>query len=80
MSASSRIFAARSLPMPGISRSCLSSICATGLSADAAMVSAPRYARILNGFSPLISSRSAISERTCAMAGYPCARPWRSIR
>src|SRR6187455_1078989 len=66
--ASSRIFLARSFPMPGSSRSCASVICATP-SPHAAMVSAAdRYARILNAFSPLISSRSAISPRTCATA------------
>src|SRR6476469_6793782 len=53
--------------MPGRSRSCLSSIRATG-SAHALIVSAAeRYARILKRFSPLISRRSAISAKTCAM-------------
>jgi hypothetical protein len=53
--------------MPGISRSWLSSSRATA-SGHAAIVSdAPRYALILNAFSPLISSRSAISANTRAI-------------
>src|SRR5882672_7606647 len=53
--------------MPGSSRSCLSSMRATG-SAHALIVSAAdRYARILKRFSPLISSRSAISANTWAI-------------
>src|SRR5258705_7645708 len=67
VSASSRIFFARSLPMPGRSSSCFSSMRATG-SAHALIVSAAeRYARILKTFSPLISRRSAISAKTCAI-------------
>ena len=55
-------------PMPGSSRSAAVSSDATG-SAQALTVSAPfRYARILKGFSPLISSRSAISASTRATA------------
>src|SRR5678815_5497231 len=53
--------------MPGSSRSCFSSMRATG-SAHALIVSAAeRYARILKRFSPLISSRSAIPEKICAI-------------
>src|SRR5207302_8206501 len=60
--------AARSLPMPGISRSAAVS------SAERSCgwletISAPlRYARILNGLSFLISRRSAISSRIRAIA------------
>src|SRR5687768_9409486 len=39
---------------------------ATGSAHAASVSAAVRYARILNAFSPLISSRSAISANTCA--------------
>src|SRR5712691_7466198 len=53
--------------MPGSSSSCLSSSRETA-SGQAPIVSdAFRYARILNAFSPLISSRSAISANTRAI-------------
>ena len=68
VSAISRIRAARSLPMPG-------NLAQAGLVERAsscgwlAAMSAPlRYARILNGLSSLISSRSAISRRMRAIA------------
>src|SRR5687768_8875652 len=67
--------AARSFPIPGIARSCASSSRATA-SGQAAIVSlADRYARILNAFSPLISSRSATSPSTCAMARLSTHQP-----
>src|ERR1051325_660237 len=53
--------------MAGSSRSCFSSIRATGSAHVLIVSAADRYARILKTFSPLISSRSAISEKTCAM-------------
>src|SRR5687767_4774899 len=56
--------------MPGMARSC-SSVRYASLSVACAIVSdAFRYARILNGFSLLISSRSAISEKMRAMARF----------
>ena len=65
VSASSRIFAARSLPMPGQLAQLRLVEARDRLRPHAATMSAAlRYARILNGFSPLISSRSAISPRT----------------
>src|SRR5262245_4784620 len=61
--------------MAGSASSCFSSIRATG-SAHARMVSAAeRYARILKRFSPLISSRSAISEKTCAIGWLSTREP-----
>src|SRR5215510_13715664 len=60
--------AARSLPMPGISRRPRSSSFANSCGWFEAMSAALRYARILNGFSSLISSRSAISRRMRAIA------------
>src|SRR4051812_33492991 len=61
--------------MPGRSWSCLSSMRATG-SAHAPIVSAAvRYARILKTFSPLISSRSAISASTCAIGRLSTRQP-----
>src|SRR5262245_5952107 len=64
----SRIFAARSLPIPGISRSAVSSRVASSCGWLLAISATLRYARILNGLSPLISRRSATSSRMCAMA------------
>src|SRR5262249_36725353 len=63
VSAISRILEARSLPMPGISRSPVSSSVTRSCGWLDAMSAALRYARILKGFSSLISSRSAISRR-----------------
>src|ERR1051325_1556131 len=60
--------AARSLPMPGISRSPASSSDARSCGWFDAMSAPLRYSRILNGLSSLISSRSAISRRMRAMA------------
>src|SRR6185436_8036232 len=48
-------------------RSCASVIRATASPVVAMVSAADRYARILNAFSPLISSRSAISPSTCAI-------------
>src|SRR5436190_17083082 len=59
--------AARSLPIPGIARSCVSFMRATASPVVAMVSAAERYARILKAFSPLISSRSAISPSTCAI-------------
>src|SRR5262245_51737082 len=59
---------AMSLPLPGISRSPRSSSLANSCGWFEAMSAALRYARILNGFSSLISSRSAISRRMRAIA------------
>src|SRR5687767_9340590 len=53
--------------MPGRSRSCASSSRDTASGHAAIVSAAPRYARILNAFSPLISSRSAISANTRAI-------------
>src|ERR1043165_3297376 len=53
--------------MAGSSRSCFSSSLATGSAHVLIVSAADRYARILKTFSPLISSRSAISEKTCAI-------------
>ena len=91
VSASSRIFAARSLPTPGIVRSCCASMRATASGQVAMTSAAERYARILNAFSPLISSRSAIcakhlrdrlvihararGARTCSRAAARLRRP-----
>ena len=69
VSAISRMRAARSLPMPGISRSPVSSSRDSSCGWLATMSAPLRYARILNGFSFLISSRSAISRRMRAIAG-----------
>src|SRR5688572_9597117 len=52
--------------MPGNARSWESSMRATGSPHADRVSAAVRYARILNAFSPLISSRSAISAKTCA--------------
>src|SRR5688572_15046557 len=60
--------AARSLPMPGISRSPVTSSVATSWGWLAIMSAPFRYARILNGLSSLISRRSAISRRMRATA------------
>src|SRR4051812_34638859 len=68
VSAISRIRAARSLPMPGISRSPASSSFESSCGWLLTMSAPLRYARILNGLSSLISSRSAISRRMRAMA------------
>src|SRR5687767_13274870 len=53
--------------MPGRSRSCLPSRRETASGQVPTVSAAVRYARILKAFSPLISSRSAISPRTCAI-------------
>src|SRR4030095_10499567 len=58
--------AARSLPMPGIARSPASSRVDTACGHVAIVSAAVRYARTLNAFSSLISSRSAICGSTCA--------------
>src|SRR5689334_20265591 len=63
---SSTIFLARSFPIPGRARSSASVSCATPSLHAATVSPAERYARILNAFSPLISSRSAISPNTRA--------------
>src|SRR5689334_3989011 len=68
--------AARSLPMPGISRSPVSSSAARSCGWFDAMSAPLRYARILKGFSSLISSRSAISRRTRAMAALSNPEPF----
>src|SRR6266851_469466 len=60
--------AARSLPMPGISRKAAASSAARSCGWLAAMSAALRYARILKGLSFLISSRSAISRKILAIA------------
>src|SRR5688572_24647604 len=60
--------APRSLPIPGSSRNCASVRRATGSAVVRTTSAADRYARILNAFSPLISSRSAISPRARATA------------
>src|SRR5450759_2635931 len=60
--------AARSLPMPGISRSPVSLRSESSCGWLAAMSAPLRYARILNGLSFLISRRSAISRRMRAIA------------
>ena len=64
----SRMRSDKSLPMPGHSRSRVASRPATGSGLLATMSAPLRYARILNGFSPLSSSRSAISPSTRAIA------------
>src|SRR5688572_26202634 len=53
--------------MPGSSRSCLSSMRATGSAHALSVSAAVRYARILKAFAPLISSRSPISARILAI-------------
>ena len=64
VSASSRIFAARSLPMPGQLAQLLRRRARRRRPATRRACRPPmRYARILNAFSPLISSRSAISPK-----------------
>ena len=68
VSAISRIRAARSLPMPGISRRPAASSAASSCGWLATMSAPLRYARILNGLSFLISRRSAISRRMRAIA------------
>src|SRR6266852_4469475 len=60
--------AARSLPMPGISRSAAGSSVVSSCGWLATMSAPLRYARILNGLSSLISRRSAISRRMRAIA------------
>src|SRR5215510_10253309 len=59
---------ARSFPMPGISRSDGSLRSSRWCGWFDAMSAPFLYARILNGLSPLSSSRSAISPRIRAMA------------
>src|SRR5688572_15152585 len=54
--------------MPGMSRSCASSMRTTGSGHGASVSAADRYARILKALAPLISSRSATSANTCAIA------------
>src|SRR5580765_6015713 len=54
--------------MPGISRRPASSSCESSCGWLPVMSAPLRYARILNGFSPLISRRSAVSRRTRAIA------------
>ena len=82
VSASSRIFVGEILADARQLAQLLRRPCGATGSAQAAMVSAAeRYARILKAFSPLISSRSAISrqhlrDRTVIHA----SRPWRSMR
>src|SRR5262245_29715852 len=68
---------ARSFPMPGISRSPRSSSMANACGWLEAMSAAFRYARILNGFSSLISRRSAISRRMRAIAALSNLKPFR---
>src|SRR5688572_18580 len=53
-----------------MARSCSSFRYASVSVACAIVSDAFRYARILNGFSLLISSKSAISEKMCAMARF----------
>src|SRR5262245_3921975 len=67
--------AARSLPMPGISRRPASSSRASSCGWFAAMSAPFRYARILNGLSSLISSRSAISRRMREIAALSKREP-----
>src|SRR6185503_13148892 len=67
--------AARSLPIPGIARNCASVMRARASPVVATVSAAERYARILNAFSPLISSRSAISPSTCAIAALSTSEP-----
>src|SRR5918994_100029 len=74
VSTSSPIFAARSLPIPGRARRWASVREATGVGSWATVSDAFRYARILKGFSPLISSRSPISASTRAMARFSLTR------
>ena len=70
------ILPARSLPMPGMREALGGGQVRRPASPRCAMVSAAlRYARILNGFSPLISSRSPISASTRAMARLSTAAP-----
>src|SRR3954469_19034427 len=73
VSAASRIFFARSFPMPEIASSCVSSSSDTRTPACATVSEAFRYARILNGFSPLISSRSPTSANRRASAALSTA-------
>src|SRR5262245_59193862 len=68
---------ARSFPMPGISRSPRSSSLANACGWLEAMSAAFRYARILNGFSSLISRRWAISRRMRAIAALSNLKPVR---
>src|SRR5260370_40291869 len=68
--------AARSLPMPGISRSAAVSSVVSSCGWLATMSAPFRYARILNGLSALISRRSAISRRMRAIAGLSNAQPF----
>ena len=71
--------AARSLPMPGSSSSCFSSMRATG-SPMADRVGGGAIRADLEEFSPLISRRSAISEKICAIGWLSTRRPSRSMR
>src|SRR5258708_14857003 len=68
VSTSSPIFAARSFPTPCSSRRSADVRPATRRVSWATVSAAFRYARILKGFSPLISRRSPISARMRAIA------------
>src|ERR1041384_4082598 len=61
--------------MPGSARSCVSFSRETASPAVATVSAADRYARILKAFSPLISSRSTISPRTCAIEALSTGQP-----
>src|SRR5262249_42516148 len=69
--------AARSLPIPGISRRPAASSLASSCGWLATMSAPLRYARILNGLSFLISRRSAISRRMRAIAWLSNEQPLR---
>src|ERR1700730_3955118 len=68
--------AARSLPMPGISRHDAGSSVVSSWGWLATMSAPFRYARILNGLSALISRRSAISRRMRATAWLSNPQPF----
>src|SRR5687767_14779353 len=75
VSASSLMRAERSFPMPGSPRSWASVSPATCSPEVCTTSAADRYARILKAFSPLISSRSAMSDSTRAMAALSTHEP-----